>query len=228
MRILIVEDDDRISDFLVRGLQAEGHACVRVSCGQEGLALGTDADVDLIILDLLLPDMHGRDVCQELRARGVLTPVLMLTALGGINDIVLGLRMGADDYMTKPFDVDELLARIEALHRRGKHPTLGKDVLTFGDITFDRETMRVSAASEPIDLTAKELAILELLMTKPGKVYSRERVLNNVWGLSMDPLTNVVDVHISKLRKKLTVCKSTSVIETVRGLGYRLATSDNE
>lgn len=226
MRILVVEDDDRIADFLMRGLRAEGRTCVRAQDGREALALGVDDTIEFIILDLMLPDIHGRDVCQELRARKINTPILMLTALTDIDDVIGGLRMGADDYMTKPFNFDELLARMDALTRRGNHAQSESDMqLKVADIVFDQDAMRVSAAGNLIELTVKEMAILDLLMSNPNKLFSRERILNNVWGMGMDPLTNVVDVHIGHLRKKLSANNSVAIIETVRGLGYRLVST---
>ena len=222
MRILVVEDDDRIADFLVRALKSEGHTAVRTGDGREAFELGKDADFELIILDLMLPGMHGLDVCQELRARRVRTPIVMLTAMNTLDDVVTGLRMGADDYIRKPFVIDELLARIEAVARRGSPGTASEDVVRVADVELDRRSMRVTVAGEPIDLTAKELAVLELLVSNPGRLFSRERILSNVWGMDMDPLTNVVDVYVGKLRRKIDANREDSLIETVRGLGYRM------
>lgn len=222
MRILIVEDESRISDFLERGLRAEGHFCVCAKDGKEGLALALEGDFDLILLDLVLPKMHGHEVCQQLRMNKVNTPLMILTAMDRVDDVVAGLRLGADDYMTKPFSFEELLARIESVKRRSSTRREEDPCLRVGAVIFDRETLRVSVDDRDIHLTAKELAILELLMSNPGKLFSRERILSNVWGLNMDPLTNVVDVYIGKLRKKIDVDNSESLIETVRGLGYRL------
>ena len=222
MRILVVEDDDRIADFLVRALKSEGHTAVRTGDGREAFELGKDADFELIILDLMLPGMHGLDVCQELRARRVRTPIVMLTAMNTLDDVVTGLRMGADDYIRKPFVIDELLARIEAVARRGSPGPASEDVVRVADVELDRRSMRVTVAGEPIDLTAKELAVLELLVSNPGRLFSRERILSNVWGMDMDPLTNVVDVYVGKLRRKIDANREDSLIETVRGLGYRM------
>lgn len=222
MRILVVEDDDRIADFLVRALNSEGNHCVRSSDGAEGLALAREADFDLIILDLMLPVMPGLDVCQELRTRGIRTPIIILTAMGGVEDIITGLKMGADDYITKPFVIDVLLARIDAVVRRVKPEVEEDPVMMFGDIQFNRRSMEVIVAEQRIDLSPKELAILELLISNPDRLFSRERILSNVWGMDIDPLTNVVDVYIGKLRKKISHAGTTPVIETVRGLGYKL------
>lgn len=223
MRILIIEDESRVADFLDRGLRAEGHFCVLSEDGAEGLALALEGDFDIILLDLLLPSMHGRDVCQKLRIAGRTTPILMLTALEGTENIVKGLRMGADEYMTKPFEFEELLARIEALGRRGPALREEEPTLRAGNVDFDREHLQVRVAGHPVHLTPKELAILELLMSNPNTLFSRERILNNVWGLQQDPLTNVVDVYIGRLRKKLGSESGRSLIETVRGLGYRIS-----
>jgi len=223
MRILIIEDEVRVADFLDRGLRAEGHFCVRAGDGKEGLELAVRGDFDIILLDLMLPEMHGLEVCQQLRIEGKTTPVLMLTALDGTENIVRGLRMGADEYMTKPFVFEELLARIEALARRRPELRAGTNRLTAGPVEFDRDALRVSVQGEPVHMTAKELAILELLMSHPDTLFSRERILSNVWGLQADPLTNVVDVYIGRLRKKIDPDSSgSSLIETVHGLGYRI------
>jgi DNA-binding response OmpR family regulator len=222
MRVLIVEDEARIADFLDRGLRAEGHFCVVAGDGKEGLSLALKGDFDLILLDLVLPKMHGHEVCQQLRVNKISTPLMILTAMDSIEDIVAGLRLGADDYMTKPFSFEELLARIESVMRRSSSRELEDPCLRVGPVTFDREALRVSVEGRETHMTAKELAILELLMSNPGKLFSRERILSNVWGLNMDPLTNVVDVYIGKLRKKIDPDGGESLIETVRGLGYRL------
>ncbi len=224
MRTLVVEDDDRIADFLVRALHSEGYTCVRCEDGREGLALGQEGDFDLILLDLVLPGMHGLNICQELRLRGNRIPIIMLSALDSIDDVINGLRMGADDYIKKPFNIDELLARIETVLRRGEPQKTGDDIVTVGHVTLNRNTLEVTARGKPVDMTAKEIAVLELLMSKPGHLFSRERILSNVWGYDMDPLTNVVDVYIGKLRRKLDGNSNKSLIETKRGRGYRMAT----
>lgn len=228
MRILIVEDESRIADFLQRGLRAEGHFCVVANDGESGLSLALDGDFDLILLDLMLPGMHGREVCQQLRINKINTPLIILSAMDALEDVIAGLRMGADDYMTKPFSFEELLARVETVMRRSTTIAKEEQLMTVGPLMFDRQSLRFSVAGEDIKMTAKELAIIELLMSNPGTLFSRERILSNVWGLNMDPLTNVVDVYIGKLRKKIDGKSSESLIETVRGLGYRLNTdSDN-
>ncbi len=203
MNLLVVEDDTRVADFLSRGLRAEGYGVTVVHTGDEGFRIAREAEHDLIVLDLMLPGMDGLEVCQRLRARRVLTPILMLTALDTLDDKIQGLRLGADDYLTKPFEVDELLAWIEALLRRTRHFEVNDQQLQVGDLSFDCESLVVRRGDNTIDLTSKELALLELLMREPGKVFSRERILNNVWGYSEDPMTNVIDVYISRLRGKI-------------------------
>lgn len=232
MNILIVEDDARVRDFLARGLRAEGYR-IRVAVdGSEGLEKARELDREcretqgkaLIVLDLMLPRMTGLDLCQTLRAARIAMPILMLTAMGTTDDRVAGLRMGADDYLAKPFAFDELLARIEALARRS--PVMDQtvsNVLAVGDLTLDRSAVRAERAGRVIALTARELALLELMMSAPGRVFSRERILSNVWGVDEDPLTNVVDVYIRRLRSKIDCPGETALIETVRGLGYRLS-----
>ena len=190
--------------------------------GIDGLALARSSDCNVILLDVMLPGMDGIEVCQTLRGERRNTPILMLSALATVEDRVSGLRCGADDYLTKPFAFDELLARIDALCRRSGQLTEVISLLKLADLVFDREKMRVERAHQFISLTAKELAMLELLMRYPGRLYSRERILSNVWGANEDPLTNVVDVYISRLRAKIDTGHTLQLIKTVRGLGYKM------
>lgn len=221
--ILVVEDDTRVADFLVRGLKAEGYTLHLARSGPEGLAMARGTpDLTLLLLDLMLPGINGLEVCQTLRAEGWHTPVLMLTAMGSTEDKVRGLKLGADDYLTKPFDFEELLARIEALMRRGREQRPQTTVLQVADLTLDRDRMAVQRAGQPVVLTAKELAFLELLMSAPGRVFSRERILANVWGTYEDPLTNIVDVYVRRLRNKLDDGHALQLLKTVRGRGYKL------
>ncbi len=221
-QLLVVEDEERVADFLARGLRAEGYAVTVARTGPDGLELARSNGFAVVVLDLMLPGLSGQDVCLALRAAGDLTPILMLTALDAIEDRVGGLRLGADDYLTKPFAFDELLARIEALVRRNRgFPGGDGRTLSVGAVVFDRETLRVTRDNRSVDLTAKELSLLELLMSAPGKAFSRARILSNVWGYSEDPLTNVVDVYIRRLRKKLGD-DDASFIVTLRGHGYKL------
>ena len=222
MNILVVEDDLRVADFLVRGLRAEGFNVQLARTGPEGLQLIRAGEPSLLLLDLMLPGLNGLELCQTLRTEGCHVPVLMLTAMSSIEDKVNGLRLGADDYLTKPFAFEELLARIDALLRRGREQRPRATTLQVADLALDRERMQASRAGKAIVLTAKELAFLELLMSAPGRVYSRERILSNVWGTSEDPLTNVVDVYVRRLRAKIDDGHPVALLKTVRGLGYRL------
>ncbi len=231
MNVLIIEDENRIADFIQRGLRAEGFRVQVARNGKDGLehaqqawrTLREGGAPTLIILDLMLPDMNGLEVCQTLRSEQVQLPIIILTALSTVEDRVSGLRLGADDYLCKPFDFEELLARIEALKRRGRDIQIeAPTVLMVADLELDRSTMKVSRAGKTISLTARELALLELLMSAPGRLFSRERILANVWGVNEDPLTNVVDVYIGRLRNKIDEGHPIQLIHTQRGLGYRL------
>ncbi len=222
MNILLVEDEPRVADFIDRGLRAENHGVTVAPTGREGIDLAKTGDFDVIVLDLMLPDMHGYDVCRRLRLEGNHTPILMLTAMDTAEDKIKGLKIGADDYLTKPFDFDELLARLEALARRAHNFAPNSNILQVADLVLDRDLLEVRRGEEVIKLTAKELAILELLMSAPGRVLSRTRILNQVWGYSEDPLTNVVDVYIARLRRKIDTEGRDPLINTVRGHGYRL------
>ncbi|MBD8687368.1 MULTISPECIES: winged helix-turn-helix domain-containing protein [unclassified Rhizobium] len=232
MNILVIEDDPRVADFLERGLRAEGYSVTVARDGPAGIEKAHDlwhewrstGSNGAILLDVMLPIINGSDVCQTLRASGISAPILMLTALGSVNDRISGLRMGADDYLVKPFSFEELLARIEALMRRpvDMRP-LETKILCVGPLELDRESMRVTVEGSEISMTAKELALLELFMSTPGRVLSRERILANIWGAGEDPLTNVVDVYVRRLRAKIDrPSDSSSCITTVRGIGYRL------
>jgi DNA-binding response OmpR family regulator len=221
MNVLLIEDEPRVADFIERGLRAENHGVSRAATGAEGIELAR-GDFDVVILDLMLPDIHGYEVCRQLRAGGLLTPILVLTAMDTAEDRVKGLRIGADDYLAKPFDFDELLARIEALVRRATNFAPSRSVISVEDLTLDRDRMAVRRDGDQITLTSKELAILELLMGSPGRVFSRTRILNQIWGYTEDPLTNVVDVYIARLRRKVDGEGREPLIETVRGHGYRI------
>ncbi|NJD06243.1 MAG: response regulator transcription factor [Methylococcaceae bacterium] len=222
--ILLVEDDERIVEFLRRGLKAEGYRVEVARNGADALALATGGlEFHLIVLDLMLPDFNGRQICEQLRGRQIDVPVLMLTAMDTVQDKVSGLRAGADDYMTKPFAFEELLARIEALLRRrgGEPPSEGK-TLQVADLVVNRETHEVRRGDRTIELTPKEFSLLECFMSAQGKVLSRTRILEQVWGYSADPLTNVVDVYIRQLRRKIDDDHELKLFKTVRGYGYKL------
>ena len=223
MNLLLVEDDERVRRFVVKGLETEGYSVAVAGDGNEGLAKALTREHDVIVLDLMLPGMDGKQLCRELRAAEVNTPVLMLTAMCAIENKVEGLRLGADDYMTKPFDFDEFLARIEALGRRGRGAVVNvPPVAQVGDITIERDAKRVRKAGQVVELTSKEYQLLELLLSEPGKVFSRPRILNRIWGYDTDPLTNVVDVYIRRLRAKLQWDSDSGHIRTVRNYGYSL------
>ena len=227
MNLLLIEDDPRIVEFLDRGLRAEGHTVEVASNGQLGLEKARAKAWDAIILDLMLPMLDGRELCRTLRMERNTTPVIILTALDSTEDVVRGLRMGADDYLTKPFAFDELLARLETLPQRARCAagTPNETTLVAADLSFDREALVVRRAGVELDLTSLEYALLEFLMLEQGKVLSRARILQNVWGAHQDPLTNVVDVYIRRLRAKIDDPFERKLITTIRGRGYRLAAS---
>ena len=222
MKLPIVEDDPRVTGFLDRGLRAEGPTVRIARNGIEGLAAVRGETPDVLVLDLMLPGMNGLDLCRTLRVEGFLMPVLMLTAMHTLEDKVAGLRGGADDYLTKPFAFEELLARLDALARRGP-PLVGRGAIRqIADLVFDRDRMEVTRGGVLVALTAKEISLLDLLMGAPGRVLSRERILANVWGASTDPLTNIVDVYIRRLRGKIDDGRDLALIHTVRGFGYTI------
>jgi DNA-binding response OmpR family regulator len=216
-RILIAEDEERIVSFLEKGLRAQGYTTLSVATGVDAAALARDDTFDLLILDLGLPLRDGRAVLREIRARGERLPVIVLTARDGIDDTVGSLEQGADDYVTKPFRFEELLARVRL--RLRDEPALEATVLTVGTVSLDLRSRRATHETRTIDLTAREFALLESFMRHPGQVLSREQLLSHVWGYDFDPGSNVVDVYVRYLRQKL----GGDVIETVRGMGYRLS-----
>ena len=222
MNLLLVEDESRVADFIVRGLRAEGWMVTHAPDAEIATELSLQDSFDVIVLDLVLPGMPGQDFCRKLRARRDLTPILMLSALDALDERVAGLKLGADDYMGKPFEFDELIARIEALARRSTQfsEPAAETLMQAGAITLDLESLEATVEGQPLDLTAKEREILKLFLSKPGRVFSRERILNSVWGASEDPLTNVVDVYVGRLRRKLG--EQGEKLQTVRGAGYRL------
>ncbi len=226
MKIIIVEDDPRVGDFLRRGLDAEGHSTELVADGREALAFIRQAQPDLVILDRMLPGIDGIQICTEIRSLGLPCRILMLSALTEVEDRVKGLRSGADDYLSKPFHLEELLARIDAVMQRDRQHPGQPNNLSYADLDMDMDRYTVSRAGQPLRFTAKELKILELLLRNPERVLSRERILNQVWGLNEDPLTNVVDVYMARLRKKIDSPGCARLIHTRRGLGYVLSASD--
>jgi two-component system OmpR family response regulator len=218
-RLLLVEDDPRIVSFLKRGLDAEGYQVDVARNGREALDMARAETFALILLDRMLPIIDGLTVCAKLREDGMRSRILMLTAKDRIEDKVEGLRGGADDYLTKPFAFDELLARIDALLRRSDLPD-SPSVLAVGDLRMDLAAKTVWRQGQLISLTAKEFRLLAYLMTNAGEVVSRARLLSDVWGLSFDPGTKVVDVYVRYLRRKIDGDSPHSLIRTVRGFGY--------
>lgn len=224
-RILLVEDDLRIVSFIRRGLQAEGHMIETAQTAVQGLNLARGNDFPLVILDRMLPDMDGLEICRQLRQEQVDVRILMLTARDALADKIGGLRAGADDYLTKPFSFDEFVARVEALLRRGDLQRQ-EPGLRVGDLSLDPVTRRVERAGRVIALTPREYALLRCLMESPGAVLSRSQLLNNVWGYGFDPGTKVVDVYIRYLRKKIDEGEATPLIHTLRGAGYSLGAQE--
>ncbi len=218
MRILIVEDEKKVANFVKKGLQEEGYAVDLTFDGEEGLKLGKDPSYDLIILDIYLPKLDGLAALKKLRAHGVRTPVLLLTVRATIEDKVLGLDSGADDYLTKPFAFQELLARIRALLRR--RMDTGAAVVRIGDLVLDPASRIVSRGVRRIELTVKEFSLLEYFMRNPGKVLTRTMIIEHVWNYDFDSGTNVVDVYVNYLRKKIDSREEQKLIHTVRGVGY--------
>ena len=221
MRILLIEDDERVISFLKRGLEAEGYTVDVATDGETGHDMATSS-YSLIILDLVLPTATGIDITQRLRARGVETPILMLTGKDSVNDKVTGLTAGADDYLTKPFAFEELLARAQALLRRGSYCPPEK-ILHVADLSLNPEARTVERGGSAIHLTAKEFSLLRLLMTHANKAVSRTRILEHVWGAHRDPLTNTVDVYIGYLRRKIDGGSEVKLIQTVRSFGYKIS-----
>jgi DNA-binding response OmpR family regulator len=220
MRILVVEDEDSIASFVVKGLTAEGHTVERAATAADAVDLGVTYDFDLILLDLLLPDGHGMDVLRRIRAARTEVPIIVVSALGEVDDKVDLLDAGADDYLVKPFAFAELAARVRAAVRQGA--SSGR-VVAVGDLSLDTKT-RIARRGDTVevDLPSREFALLEYLMRHPGQVLTRQQLLDSVWGIDFDAGSNVVDVYISYLRRKLDQPGLSPVIETVRGAGYRV------
>ena len=222
MRILIIEDDASTARFLEKGLGEAGHATTWVETGVEGLTHALDGPYDVIILDRMLPELDGISILKTMRSNKVQTPVLLLSALGQTDHRVEGLRAGADDYLTKPFVFSELLARLEAILRRSASTPTNETSLTVQDLTLDLMARTATRGTRKIDLQPREFQILEYLMRTAGRIVTRTMLLENVWDYHFDPQTNVIDVHISRLRKKIDQPGETPLIQTVRGAGYRM------
>jgi len=221
-RVLLVEDESGLRLTLTDRLASEGYAVDIAADGEAGLKRAAESQYDLIILDVMLPKMSGFDVCREVRHRGVATPILMLTARGQVVDRVVGLKLGADDYLTKPFEMIELIARLEALLRRRAGAQPGGDVYRFGDVLVNFRRAEVTRGDRPVELSAREFKLLRHFIEHRGATLSRDELLADVWGYDETPLTRTVDVHVAGLRQKLELNpKTPEFIVTVHGLGYK-------
>ncbi|WP_159997089.1 response regulator transcription factor [Roseomonas sp. 18066] len=223
MRILLIEDDPATADYLAKGLAEEGHVVDRALTGKDGLFLALNEPFDIIVTDRMLPGPDGIAITRALRASGIATPVLMLTALAEVDRRVEGLEAGADDYLAKPFAFAELRARIRALARRPAPAAAEATELAVGDLRADLLRRAVTRGTRPIELLPTEFRLLEYMMRHPGEVLTRTMLLEKVWDFSFDPTTNIIDVHVSRLRRKLEAGGEPSMIRTVRGAGYVLA-----
>lgn len=220
MRVLVVEDEKQIAGFIRNGLEEQGFTVDVCDNGNDGYVLATTQSFDVIVLDIMLPGRDGLSILRNLRKQKNAVPVIVLTARTELDERIEGLNLGADDYLTKPFYVEELIARIHAVARRASGEQLS--ILQAGDLTVNLITREVQRGGRPVTLTTREFSLLEYLLRSPGRVYTRTQILEHVWGYDFDPNTNLVDVHIQRLRKKLAGTDSDSLIETVRGVGYRL------
>ncbi|RTZ48019.1 response regulator transcription factor [Candidimonas sp. SYP-B2681] len=222
MRVLIIEDDPRTADYVRKGLHEAGHTVDHAAQVVEGEFLATSESFDVIVVDRMLGAADGLELLDRLRARGVVTPVLILSALGKVDDRIIGLQRGADDYLAKPFVFAELNARVEALGRRSATPVWAK-VLRVDDLELDLSRRRVTRAGRPLEIQPREFRLLEYLMRHCDQVVTRTMLLENVWDYHFDPQTNVIDVHVSRLRQKIDHSFARPLIHTVRGAGYMLS-----
>jgi two-component system copper resistance phosphate regulon response regulator CusR len=223
MKILVVEDDRKVAGFVEQGLKEEGYVVDVARDGEEATMLAHVNDYDAVLLDVVLPKKNGFQIAAELRREGRNTPILMLTSRDAPEDVVRGLDAGADDYLSKPFRFDELLARIRALHRRGGAERL--DVLRYGAVTLDRLRHVATVDGRPLDLTPKEFQLLEFFLLHAEEVVRRTTLLEKVWDMHFDPESNVVDVHVGNLRRKLTQAAGVPLLATIRGVGFSLRQS---
>ncbi|MDJ0931858.1 response regulator transcription factor [Breoghania sp.] len=221
MRILIIEDDQEAAAYLIKALKEAGHVADHAGDGETGFAMASTTDYDVLVVDRLLPKRDGLSVIEGLKAEGNSMPILILSALGQVDDRVEGLRAGGDDYLPKPYSFSELLARVEALGRR-KRPADADTTFKVGDLELDRLTHFASRAGQPIVLQPREFRLLEYLMKHAGQVVTRTMLLENVWDYHFDPQTNVIDVHISRLRAKIDKGFERPLLHTIRGAGYTI------
>jgi len=222
MRILIIEDDKEASAYLVKAFREQGHAADTAADGLTGYAAAQEGDYDVLVVDRMLPKMDGLSLVSGLREQNIGTPVLILSALGQVDDRVKGLRAGGDDYLPKPYAFSELLARVEALSRRRAGPRAEETVYRVGDLELDRLAHEVRVAGEDVVLQPREFRLLEYLMKHAGQVVTRTMLLENVWDYHFDPQTNVIDVHISRLRAKIDKGRAVPLLHTIRGAGYMI------
>lgn len=220
MKVLIVEDEKKIASFVRKGLEAQGFVVDMVHRGDEGFTLATTRPYDAAVLDIMLPGKDGLSILRNLRERKIALPVILLTARSELNERLEGLNLGADDYLTKPFHIEELIARLHAVTRRASGNVLS--MLAVGDLTLNLLTREVSRARQKLELTAREFSLLEHLMRSPGRVLTRVEITERVWDYHFDPGTNLVDVYIQRLRKKVDGDFPEKLIETIRGVGYRI------
>jgi two-component system copper resistance phosphate regulon response regulator CusR len=220
MKILVVEDDRKVAGFIEQGLKEEGYVVDVAGDGEEATMLAHVYEYDIILLDVVMPKKNGFQVAAELRREGRNTPILMLTSRDSTEDVVRGLDAGADDYLAKPFKFDELLARVRALHRRGGAEVV--EALKFGPVNMDRLRHTATIDGRPLDLTPKEFQLLEYFLLHPDQVVRRTTLLEKVWDMHFDPESNVVDVHVGNLRRKLKDATGTNLLATVRGVGFML------
>jgi two-component system OmpR family response regulator len=221
MRLLVVEDDREAAEYLRKALREAGHLAEVAADGESGLVLALDGDFDVLVVDRMLPKRDGLSLVAELRGKGIATPVLILSALGQVDDRVTGLRAGGDDYLAKPYSFSELLARVEALARR-RAPQTADTVYRVADLELDRLAHSVARAGKEIALQPREFRLLEYLMRHAGQVVTRTMLLENVWDYHFDPQTNVIDVHVSRLRSKIDKGFDRQLLHTIRGAGYMI------
>ncbi len=220
MKILLVEDDRKILSFIGKGLREQGFLVDTCENGDHGYELASRQAYDVVLLDIMLPGRDGLSILKELRRNNITVPVILLTARSALDERVEGLNLGADDYIPKPFYMEDLVARIHAVSRRASGQQLS--LVQSGDLTVNLITREVRVGTETLELTAREFSLLELLMRSPGRVYTRTQILEHVWSYDFDPQTNIVDVYIRRLRAKVDVDPARPLIETVRGVGYRI------